>query len=320
MMIPPSRPAGDPRNGPVVLRRDYRALGLNSRATAQLIRQQDLVRIRTGAYVPRSVWEACNREGRLGLLGRAVLRQARTPSVLSHTSAVAEYGAPLWGLDLSVVHVTRTDGLSGRRSLDLRQHEGRMGPGDLVVLNGVPVTNPARAALEVATLGNAEAALCVINFLLHAGIITEADLNTQYVGMETWPSTLSIEVLLRLADKRIESIGESRTLWCCFQQRLPRPEVQYEVRDSSGRVVARLDFAWPRLGVWLEFDGHVKYEKLLKPGERASDVVLRERDRERDVARLTGWRCIRITWADLADPIHLGARIRQELFPASIAS
>ena len=52
-------------------------------------------------------------------------------------------------------------------------------------------------------------------------------------------------------------------------------------------------------------------------GERASDVVIREKRREELVCRLTGWRCIRITWADLDDPARLAALIREALFPSA---
>ncbi|SDM89560.1 Transcriptional regulator, AbiEi antitoxin, Type IV TA system [Nocardioides szechwanensis] len=314
-MLPPSnRPADDPRNGPVILRRDYAAQGLNDRAVTRRIREEGLVRLRRGAYVSPDVWSACDEVGRFGLLGRAALRQAVAHVVLSHSSALVEYGAPLWGFDLSIVHVTRTDGLSGRRGPDLVQHQGRMGPGDLVVLNGVPVMNPARAALESATLGSLEAALCVANFLLNSRLMTMKELIAQYVDMENWPDTRPIELLLRLADPRVESIGESRFFFCCFQQGLPAPQPQYPIRDAAGRVVFRVDFAWPDLGLFVEFDGKIKYEKLLKEGERASDVVLRERDRERKICELTGWRCIRVTWADLANSTRLAATIRAELF------
>ena len=48
---------------------------------------------------------------------------------------------------------------------------------------------------------------------------------------------------------------------------LPAPVPQYKIRDGSGRVVHRVDFAWPELGVFLEFDGKVKYEKYLRSGQ-----------------------------------------------------
>ena len=119
---------------------------------------------------------------------------------------------------------------------------------------------------------------------------------------------------------RCESIGEARTLCLIYRQALPKPEVQYEIRDEWGRVVARVDFAWPELGVFLEFDGKVKYQELLKDGESPTDVVLREKKREELICRLTGWRCIRITWADLYRPEHTAADIRKVLFPGRAAS
>lgn len=98
------------------------------------------------------------------------------------------------------------------------------------------------------------------------------------------------------------------------------PEPQYEIKDANGRVVARVDFAWPELGVFLEFDGMVKYQKPLREGETASDVVVREKQRQDLICRLTGWRCIRIVWADLAHPERTAALIRSVLFPADRAA
>jgi hypothetical protein len=310
------RSPADPSNGPVVLRRELLASGETDLSIRRMLRDGEIVRIRRGAYVAAGVWDTLDEDGRFGLKGRAVLRQARTPVVLSHTSGLPEYEAPTWGFDLSEVHVTRTDGLGGRREAGVRQHCGEMHPGDLVVMNGVPVMNPARITLETTTLGNPEASLCVANHMLHVGLTTLKKLNIQYVEMQAWPDTLPAEIVLRLADPRIESVGETRVFFCCYRHSLPMPEPQFEIRDASGRIVARVDFAWPELGVFLEFDGRIKYEKLLREGERASDVVLRERAREAMICRVTGWRCIRVTWDELANPRRLAARIRAELFPA----
>ena len=249
---------------------------------------------------------------------RCCARQA--PVVLSHTSGLPEYDAPTWGFELDDVHVTRTDGLAGRREAGVNQHCGAVLPGDFQVVNGVPVMTPARITLETTMLGNTEASLCVANHMLQNGLTTLDELNIQYVDMNWWPDTLSAEIVLRLADERIESVGETRTYWCCYQQGLPMPEPQVEIMAADGRVVARVDFAWPELKVFLEFDGRIKYEKLLREGERPSDVVIREKRREELVCRLTGWRCIRITWDDLASPKRLAAKIRAVLFPAAGAS
>jgi hypothetical protein len=242
-----------------------------------------------------------------------VLQQAKTKVVLSHISAVLEYDAPDWGLDLTDVHVTRLDGRLGRHEAGVHQHCGSVADGDIVRRNGIEVMSATRAALEVTTVTSVEAALAVVNYLLHVGHTTPEALAQRYRHMNHWPNTLATDIVLRLADPRIESVGESRTYYLCYRQSLPMPIPQYEIVDEFGRVIAIVDFAWPELGVFLEFDGKVKYQALLRPGESASDVVVREKKREDDIRRLTGWRCIRLTWADLACPERTAAVIRTEL-------
>jgi very-short-patch-repair endonuclease len=75
-------------------------------------------------------------------------------------------------------------------------------------------------------------------------------------------------------------------------------------------LVGRVDFAWPELKVFVEFDGKEKYLKYRKEGESVIDAVRREKRREEDICRATGWRCIRLTWADLYHPERTCARIR----------
>ena len=89
--------------------------------------------------------------------------------------------------------------------------------------------------------------------------------------------------------------------------------------ESLDALVERLsflneiDFLWRELGVFLEFDGRAKYEKFLKEGEPVVAAVLREKKREEMICRLTGWRCIRIVWADLYRPDATNAYIRSVL-------
>ena len=142
-----------------------------------------------------------------GLRSRAVVQQAKTPVVLSHVSAVLEYDAPDWGLDLSDVHVTRLDGRLGRHEAGVHQHCGKILSGDVVSRNGVDVMSATRAALEVTTVADVEACLAVVNHLLHAGHTTLEQLAARYLAMDQWPNTLHTDLVLRLADPRIESLG-----------------------------------------------------------------------------------------------------------------
>jgi hypothetical protein len=60
-------------------------------------------------------WADLSPNGRYAVLCRAALRQARTDVALSHISAANEYGAPMWDLDMTQVHLTRTDHRAGSR-------------------------------------------------------------------------------------------------------------------------------------------------------------------------------------------------------------
>lgn len=313
MKLPPERPADDPRNGPVYLRKTLLRQGHDDRTIARLVHDGVLRRVRRGAYVDKAGSDALDAAGRHGLRARAAVQQARTRVILSHVSGLPEYDAPVWGLDLTDVHLTRTDGKAGRHEAGIAQHCGTVLPEDIVRRNGLEVMSPVRLALEVTTMASTEAGLVVVNHFLNCGAATQEELLERYQVMEQWPNTLRTGLVLHRSDPRAESVGESRTLHLIHDAGLPLPELQYPILDANGREVARVDFAWPELGVFLEFDGKVKYEKLLKPGQRASDVVIAEKRRERLICRLTGWRCIRIDWSDLARPAATIALIRREL-------
>ena len=309
MMIPMT----DPRRGRIMLRKQLIADGYTDRAIANRVKGGDWVKIRHGAYTESATWNVLDRAGRHALVARAVVAQSRTKVVVSHASGLPFIGAPTWGINLDLVHVTRLDGKGGRSEAGVSQHSGAILKGDVLECDGLMVMSPTRQALEVTTVADVEASICVISHLLHEGKTTMEQLRARYESMQQWPETLRTDLALRLSDPRFESIGECRSYYLCFHEGLPMPIPQYEIRDETGRVVARVDFAWPALGVFLEFDGKVKYEKLLKEGQRASDVVVAEKKRESMICRLTGWRCIRITWADLADPVRTAAMIRRAL-------
>jgi very-short-patch-repair endonuclease len=77
---------------------------------------------------------------------------------------------------------------------------------------------------------------------------------------------------------------------------LPDPVLQYRVRDRHGRIVARLDAAWPDHRAGLEFDGARYHDS---PSRRARDAHRRQHVRE------LGWSVIVVRAHDLA-----GSRLR----------
>lgn len=310
-----------PRLSPIHLRKELLTEGFNDRSIARAVQDDTLQRLRRGAYMDASAWKRLDRAGRHAVLARAVLKQANAELILSHSSALPDWEAPVWGFDLSTVHGTRTDRKSGRKEAGVQQHRGRLLPEDIVTRNGVRLCSPPRTMIELTTIAPIELCLVAWCHFLHENLTTLQRVDARYRAlgsdhdepMDHWPDTLTTDLLLRLADGRCEGPGEARTLHLCWRQHLPMPTPQYVIRDRSGNIVARVDFAWPEYGVFLEFDGRIKYTRLLKAGESVTDVVLREKHREQLICELTGWRCIRVVWGDLDLPEHTALRIRNLL-------
>ncbi|MGI8521936.1 MAG: hypothetical protein ACR2K3_01295 [Nocardioides sp.] len=158
-----------------------------------------------------------------------------------------------------------------------------------------------------------ERALITVNGLLHAGQTSIDDIAAAAGDTRYWPDSLTTHIVIRLANGRSESAAESRFSSLCYAQHLPRPEPQVEVRDETGHVFARVDFAWPELMAFVEIDGSLKYRVHRRPGETLEEYLMREKRREEKICLLTGWICIRVTWADLERPEQLAARIRRLL-------
>lgn len=297
----------------VFLRRDALALGYDDRTIRAMVARGLWHRIRRGAYVAAESWEKLDAVGRHRLTARAVLRTAHPSAVLTHISSALEHEAPSWGVDLSEVHLTRLDGRGGRREAGVVHHRGSLVPGDVVQRYGLPVSSPGRAVIEVTTMAGVEASLVTANWVLARTGTTPVELARLVEACRHWPDTLHTDLVVRLADPRCAWPGEARLSYLLWRAHVAGVVPQYEVRDEYGNLLAVLDFGLPHLGVFLEFDGSIKYDRLLGPGETLADVVLREKRREELVCRLLGWVCIRITWEDLDRPATTTRRIQSML-------
>jgi hypothetical protein len=114
------------------------------------------------------------------------------------------------------------------------------------------------------------------------------------------------------ADGRSESVGESRSRALLLQLGLPLPDLQVEVRRADGTFIGRSDFCWEERRLLGEFDGLVKYGRLLRPGQVPADAVVREKLRE-DAMRDEGWGMTRWIWRELDSPTAFARRIQRRL-------
>lgn len=307
------RPDPDSLNTAVVLRRELIADGLTDSGIRAKVRRGELHRIRHGSYVDRHFWASLSPEDQYRLLVRAVLKRAHPATVATHVSSAVEREAPIWGISLKEVHVTRIDGHPGRSEAGIVHHSGVLPEDDVELLNGIRVSRAPRCAVEVTTQCDVEPALVTVNGLLHLGALTVEQFHEAAHDMRYWPDSLATTLVERLCDPRLSSVAESRTWFMCWAQHLPRPRPQVPVVDENGWVFAYADFVWEQEGVFLEFDGRIKYERYRREGETLEEFLMREKRREEQICLLTGWQCIRIQWEDLENPARTAARIRRIL-------
>ncbi len=293
----------------LVLRRDALPGGWSDGELAARLRRGDLVRLRPGAYlVDPSSLDAAARHRHLVTATVAALRR---PAVVSHQSAAVLWGLPLWGAPLGRVHVSRRPPASSEVGRYLRCHVLRLPDDDVTSLDGVAVTTPARTLLDLALTLPAEPAVVALDGALRLGRAGQEDLRDRLDAVGPVPGSRRAARAIGFADGRSESVGESRSRVLLHRIGLPPSALQFQVRADEGRLLGRTDFAWEEERVVGEFDGRVKYGRLLRPGQDPGDAVFEEKRRE-DAVREEGWGVVRWTWADLT-PEVLGPRLRRVL-------
>jgi hypothetical protein len=299
--------------GGVYLRRDALAHGYSDKDLRRAVQVGAVARVRHGAYVSSEAWHAADGRGRHLLACRAVLLSHSEPVVLSHVSGAVAAGLSVWGADLSKVHLVRRDAVTGRRLGDVVHHVGSWADMTVHEIDGMRVLDPAACALGVAASNSVESGVVTLDSVFELGLASPEELHRLHRCLGSWPGSKRLQVSLRLAQPGAQSVGESRLRYLCWLGHVPKPTLQYVVRDRSGSLVGVTDFAWPKHRLLGEFDGRIKFEKFLRPGESASDAAFREKVREDRLRETTGWRMIRFVWADLSDRNGTISRLRSML-------
>jgi hypothetical protein len=271
----------------------------------RLLKAGELIRVRHGAYAVSPAEDALIEHRRLIV---ATLPRCRDVC-LSHVSAALLHGLPTWAADLDRVHATKSGGGHGRRGRALHLHASSLDADEVIHIGGVPLTSLARTVVDCARTYPYGKAVPIGDAALRAGLRPE-ELER---GLQRARNQTGIPRARRVAaflDGRAESVGESKSRILLSGIGLPMPEPQFEVVDGDGRTVARTDFGWEDQRTVGEFDGKIKYGRLVRPGEKPEDAVFREKIRE-DRIRDLGWEVVRWTWADLDQPELLANRLQR---------
>ncbi|MEU8225110.1 type IV toxin-antitoxin system AbiEi family antitoxin domain-containing protein [Kribbella sp. NPDC048915] len=274
------------------------------------------VRIRHGQYAEAldlgslTPWDRTSLQHRR--LVHAVLNGTRQGAVaVSHQSALALHGVPVWGADLAEVHLTRLDSHRGGRIAGVRHHRGRISDVDLTTVDGLPLTTVPRALFEMACTSSFEAAVVSADAVRRHHPNVADELQRLRDVTEFWPGSATARAALDFSNPLAESVGESRFRVLLHTYGMPSPVLQVVFTDADG-FVARVDFYFPECRTVAEFDGLVKYDS------GARETLIQEKLRE-DRLRDLGLQVIRIRWAELAHPERLIARLHAAFARAQAA-
>jgi hypothetical protein len=225
-------------------------------------------------------------------------------------SAAVVHDLPLWNVPLDRVHITRRPPASGSGSSRLRLHVARLPDDEVTVVDGVLATNLTRTVVDLARTLAFEPAVVAADAALATRKTVPEELSECLGRMGSSPGTRRAARVIGFANRLSGSVGESRSRVLIYRLGLPAPVLQLPVRRADDSLVGTADFGWEEYRTLGEFDGRVKYGRLLRPGQAAGDAIYEEKLRE-DEMRDEGWQMARWTWGDLSTPRVIGDRLRR---------
>ena len=297
---------------PLIRRSALLADGADPDDIRRRLARGEWTRIRRGIYVPTDDLRQLSHRQRHLLDLDATMLLANPRAVVSHRSAAALHGIALLRTGSFPVEVTNPDGHAGHRRTGLHTFCAALDPEEVVSVGRHRVTSVARTIIDLARSRPFDEAVVAADDALRRELVTRADLLAGLDRAHRRPGVSAAARVVRFADGRSESAGESCSRVLIERQGLPRPVLQVAVLGIRGDVIARGDFGWREWRTIGEFDGAQKYGRLLRPGQPPGDAVYQEKLRE-DRIRTLGWTVVRWTWADLDDQRGLGERIRRAL-------
>jgi hypothetical protein len=236
----------------------------------------------------------------------ALMYAGRAPGVaVSGLSAAALMGVDLLPVDGGPVELTVPPTLrreSRRPSLVVIR--SLLDASDLCMVGGLPVTSPERTAFDLARRSSATEAIVALDALLHRRLVGVQRLDSYALEVAGRPGSVRFARALAMAEPLSESPMESRTRMCLVGAGLPRPVAQHEVFDEAGAFVARLDLAYRRERVGIEYEGDHHRDRAVFRRDVARGNALASLD----------WAIVRVTAPDIyRTPAQFASRVERLL-------
>lgn len=253
---------------------------------------------RRGSIRPvlHGVWVSASVPDSLALRVAAIALVVPAHGVVTDRTAAWLHGVPILPrtarTEIPPMSVRQRPGTRMRR-VGVEGGERALRQRDVMELGPVQVTTPLRTACDLGrTLWRFDALAGLDGFLRvglpHALLLGEVERFKGYRGV------VQLRSLAPLTDRRAESPGESGLRLHWYDAGLPRPQLQWWVRNDRGRQIYRLDLALPEIGYCAEYDGE---EFHTSGADQEADG-----QRRRWLTTARGWHIDVFTKHDVYDP------------------
>ncbi|MDT5228703.1 MAG: hypothetical protein QOH94_2496 [Mycobacterium sp.] len=270
-------------------------IGSEAVAAGTLTKTQLTTRCRrlfSDVYVPRDLDVDATVRAKAGWLW------TRRRGVVAGFAAAALHGSR-WVDDHLVVQLIHDN---RRNPPGVQTHRDRVDDDEIVLIAGMPVTSPARTALDLGCWYPTMSAVAGIDALARATQFDAAELEllaSRYPGRR---GVARARQAIELFDAGAQSPKESWLRVVVMQAGLPRPHTQIPVCDEFGTTFAYLDMGWEDVKVAVEYDGdqHRSDRRQYSWDVRRSETLQR-----------LGWIVIRVLAGDR--PAEVVGRVRAAL-------
>jgi very-short-patch-repair endonuclease len=184
---------------------------------------------------------------------------------------------------------------------NLRLHQLTLRAGDTTLVDGLPVTTPARTVADLMLRLDRFGAVSVLDSALNRHLVLPDELDLVRAYMRGRRGAVRTVPWLREADTRAESPLETRVRLRAVDGGVPPDELQFRVRDRNGEVVAIGDLAWLGARIIGEADGGEAHEN--------PQAVFRDRVRQNAIIA-AGYTPLRFTWRDTMTPDYVPYAVR----------
>jgi very-short-patch-repair endonuclease len=192
--------------------------------------------------------------------------------VLCGLTAASIFGADVRRFDDFAVYVGFAKGERIRKRPGLAVCQETLDPSDITRLDGVRITTPLRTAFDCLRLLRGAERLVVADALTHLGLVDLDELRRYFASKRRLRNLRIGEALLDLVEPLTESPMETRLRVVLLDGGLPRPKAQHEVRTATGRLVGRLDLAYPEAKLGVEYDGADHWKQRREDDRRRTAI------------------------------------------------